>query len=259
MSTQEVIVPPFIIAYQTDVGRRRRGRPNEDTVGLWVPSEKESGPPLLVVADGMGGHRGGALASQTVVEAFLASYRELVQDREMVQMEDLVHCVHMAHRAVREAGQKHHLPSMGSTVVAAVLFPDRVLGVNVGDSRAYLLQGGRMKRLSVDDSVVAELLRRGDITPEEAQYHPTRNRLTQSISARRDLIYPHTFEARWYPGDQVLLCSDGLWGVVPETKIREVLEAHPPKEAVARLVNLANDMEGPDNISVMVAVNTAAF
>ncbi len=254
MRVQETSVPPFVIAWQTDVGLRRRGRPNEDRVAVWTAPE-EGKPPLLVVADGMGGHRGGALASQVVVESFVACYETLSPDVDW--REGLSLCVYTAHKKVREAGQQRHYPSMGSTVVAAVLLPDRVVGVNVGDSRAYLFQKGKLHQLSRDHSVAAELLRRGELTPEEAYLHPTRNRLIQSISAQRDQIFPHLFDVPWQPGDQLLLCSDGLWGVVPETDIADTLRAHAPAEAVARLIQRANEMEGPDNISVIVAAYTA--
>lgn len=253
MRVQEVVSPPFQIAWQTDVGIRRRGRPNEDRVEVWLPPEPGK-PPLLIVADGMGGHRGGALASQLVVQHFLSCYQELPSSTDW--REGLMSCVYTAHRAVRDAARQRHFPSMGSTVVAAVLLPDRVIGVNVGDSRAYLFHDGELKQLSRDHSVAAELLRRGELTPEEAHIHPTRNRLIQSISAQRDQIFPHVFEVPWQPGNQLLLCSDGLWGVVPERRIAEVLQTQPPGHAVARLIQLANQMEGPDNISAIVAAYT---
>lgn len=250
MRVEETVYPPFRIAWQTDVGIRRRGRPNEDRVEVWTEQGK---PPLLIVADGMGGHRGGAVASQLVVQHFLSCYQDLPSSTDW--RAGLTSCVYAAHRAVRDAAQQRHFPSMGSTVVAAVLLPDRVIGVNVGDSRAYLFQEGELKQLSRDHSVAAELLRRGEITPEEAYMHPTRNRLIQSISAQRDHIYPHIFEVSWRPGDQILLCSDGLWGVVPETDIMDILRLHTPAEAVARLIQRANEMEGPDNISIIMAAH----
>lgn len=241
----------FEFGIACDVGRQRRDAPNQDAVRLVLP-KSHTHPPLLIVADGMGGHRGGAMASRLVVEAmetcFLRAshpfpYRALLEE-----------CVREAHRSIREhAAQDPDLSNMGSTVVAAVLEEEQAYLVNVGDSRAYLLRQDGIRQLSLDHSWVGELVRAGHLSPEEARTHPQRNRLTMAIAANRSELQPFFAETPLGAGDILLLCSDGLWGVVPETLIWAVAGELPPQQAAEKLVGLANANRGPDNISVIVA------
>lgn len=243
----------FEIGKITDKGIQRRGQPNQDAIGVWVPEALHQRPPFLVVADGMGGYSGGALASKLVVEAMLESYqRSDIHCSSYIQV--LEDAIQDAQRAITAYAQKvPQLSKMGSTVVAAILEPHQVHVANVGDSRAYLINKSEVLQLSHDHSLVAEMVRIGNLTPEEARHHPRRNVLTLSISGQRQEITPHTVSIAIHTGDIILLCTDGLWGVISESQIREVVMALDPQKAVERLVELANENEAPDNISVIIA------
>ena len=125
--------------------------------------------------------------------------------------------------------------------------------VNVGDSRAYLLRGSEIRQISQDQSWVADQVRRGLLSVEEARQHPKRNRLTMSVSAKRPTVTPVTTEVELAKQDIILLCSDGLWGSVPNSLIWAAANEFPPQEAADRLVAFANTSQGPDNISVIIA------
>ncbi|MGC8960741.1 MAG: PP2C family protein-serine/threonine phosphatase [Chloroflexia bacterium] len=242
----------FEFGVACDPGRRRGGDPNQDAVGLIPPDTSRGRPALLVVADGMGGHGGGATASRLVVEAMERCFRQAHHPADYRAF--LEEGVREAHRAVRQHAAQHpDLSHMGSTVVAAVLAEERAWVVNVGDSRAYLLRQDGIRQLSRDHSWVGELARAGHLSPEEARTHPRRSRLTMAIAAHREEVHPFSTETALGAGEVLLLCSDGLWGVVPERLLWAVAGELPPQQAAEKLVSLANAHQGPDNISVLIA------
>jgi protein phosphatase len=142
---------------------------------------------------------------------------------------------------------------MGSTLVAAVIDETHISLINVGDSRAYLINAAGMRQISYDHSLVGEQLRRNFITEAEARSHPRRNVLSMSISAKRDQVDSYRAEVSWQPGDCLVLCSDGVWGPVSERQIQAAALKYAPQAAADRLVALANANQGPDNIAVIVA------
>jgi len=233
----------------SDVGRKRREEPNQDAI-LVIPSEG-SRPPLFIVADGMGGHAGGALASILVIETIAEHYRQVGDYRDLTAL--LGDCLQRAHRALadRAAGQPEY-SSMGSTAILAVLLGGQVFIANVGDSRAYLLHGREMIQLSYDHSVVADQVRAGRINSLQALRSPKRNRLTQSISPKRKVINPYIAQSVFAEDDILLLCTDGLWGVVTEAILQAVALELPPQEAAEKLVALTLASGAPDNVSVMI-------
>lgn len=241
----------WYISQASNVGTLRNGSQNQDSIGGLIPGEAWNGDPILLVADGMGGHQGGAFASQTVVDVITQNWR---QQGNSDPIAALRMSILKAHAMVRERGLKDPgLQTMGSTIVAAVLKKDKLILGNVGDSRAYLIRSGVIKQISFDHSKVAELVRANLITPEQANVHPQRNQLIMSISAQRETIDPYINEVPIQEQDVILLCSDGLWGVVPEEIIKSIAESMPPQKAVDRLIQLANQYGGPDNISVSIA------
>ena len=145
---------------------------------------------------------------------------------------------------------------MGSTVVAAVLTNGGMSLVNVGDSRAYLVQGGELVQISYDQSFVSDLYREGQITREEMRSHPQRNRLSMSINEKREQVEPVIKEFEINLQDQVILCSDGLWSVVSEEEILYYVQNFPPQTAANDLIRQALEYGGPDNISVIIAQRT---
>lgn len=242
----------FTIVPLTDIGRKRIAEGNQDTIKVVYGGSEKRLSPLLIVADGMGGHVGGAIASQEVVAAASEKYVQAAEGMETQAV--LNECIQAAYQAVcARAEQEPDMASMGSTAVMAVIKDGKVTVANVGDSRAYLIHGHAMQQISYDHSVVAEQVRAGLITELEARRHPQRNRLTLSISPLRKDIKPYIYETNFEEGDILILCTDGLWGVVPEAILHGVAAELPPKEAAAKLIELANSNGGPDNISVIIA------
>ena len=236
----------------TDPGRKRQDEPNQDSI-LVIPPDADNGrPPLLIIADGMGGYQGGAVASQIVVETTARHYRESNQHHNVGTV--LAEGIHLSRealsaRAAQDAGLEH----MGSTVVMVVPMEERVFCANVGDSRGYILNAREIRQISQDQSMVGEQVRAGLLTALQALRHPKRNRLTQSISAKRKDVQPYLAQAAWARDDVLLLCTDGLWGVISETIVRAVAWELPPQTAAEKLVALSKASGAPDNVSVIIA------
>lgn len=208
---------------------------------------------LFAVADGMGGHRGGEVASEVAIDALKSSFTERTTDA-------LVDAVKSANRAiVSRAKDDPELRGMGTTMcaLAKVSLEDGeecLTVVNVGDSRAYLLKSGEegLFQVSEDHSLVATLVRQGQLTPAEAAVHPQRNILTRALGIDQEVL-PDSFALLPVKGDRYLLCSDGLFNEVDENRIADVLrELTDPAAAAEELVRLANEGGGRDNISVVI-------
>jgi protein phosphatase len=229
---------------RTDVGRVRTV--NQDR---FAEFEDGRGRRLLVVADGMGGHRGGETASRLAVEAIgdvFQSSEEALEDRIRTAVET-------ANRRLYETAQEDpDLAGMGTTVVALCFGEQGESYVaHVGDSRLYLLRAGRLEALTEDHSLVAEMQRDGFLSAEEAQVHPRRNELTRSVGVSPS-VKVDVSRVAVEPGDRFLLCSDGLCGYLGDEEIREVLERERPPDAARTLVERANASGGYDNVTVQV-------
>lgn len=224
----------------TDVGRVRAV--NQDSMLL--------GPDLFVVADGMGGHQGGEVASALAIEA-------VAERAPGPSVDELVGAVGHANETVfARSGQDPNLAGMGTTFVCiAVVVEDgeeRLAIVNVGDSRAYRFSSDQLDQITLDHSLVGELVREGRITPEEAEVHPQRNIVTRALGIDRS-IPVDDFQILPHAGDRYLLCSDGLTNEVSERDIATVLRAiDDPDEAARELVRRANEHGGRDNITVVI-------
>jgi serine/threonine protein phosphatase PrpC len=244
---------PFEFGFASDAGRKRGGEPNQDALKVVLPEAGEHWhPPLLLVADGLGKYAGGSLASQLVVKLFKQEFKQSQHPTDYLPL--MEKCVQAAHQEIRAQGaQNPKLSLMGSTVVAVVLTAQRLYLLNIGDSRAYVMRGRNTLQISQDQSWVAAQMRAGVLTKQEAQTHPDRSRLTMAITAKRTEVTSYTAEERLEADDSVLLCSDGLWGVVPETLIHAATMELSPQVAADKLVALANQSKGPDNISVIIA------
>jgi protein phosphatase len=232
-------------ASRTDIGYVRSE--NEDHCGEF---SRERGGHLLVVADGMGGHQGGATASRMAVDVIGRVFTESTGPPDAV----LRRAFETANREVLERAEgTPQLLGMGTTCVALWLGSgDQGWLAHVGDSRAYRLRRRKLEALTVDHTVVADLERRGLLTREEAREHPRRNELLRSIGVDGVLevdVAPVSVEAE----DRFLLCSDGLCGVVPEAAIEAALAEGSASECAEKLVDLAQRAGAPDNITVQVA------
>jgi serine/threonine protein phosphatase PrpC len=222
-------------AAATDIGLVREG--NEDS---YLTEE-----PLFAVADGMGGHRGGEVASQLAVETLEKLFREGAGE--------LPDQVQEANRVVFERSSlDRKVAGMGTTLTAALVEDDRVRLAHVGDSRAYLLRDGELGLLTEDHTLVHRMVSEGEISKEEAQTHPQRSVLTRAIGVDTVVdVDDETLQVR--PGDRLLLCTDGLTSMVSEDQIEEALRSVPDvQEAAKRLVQMANEAGGMDNTTVLV-------
>ncbi len=228
---------------QTDVGRRRKV--NEDRYAL----APELG--LYLVADGMGGHTAGQVASELASEAVLQAVRALAGAPQTLS-EKLRAAVSAANREIFETAQaKPELAGMGTTLVALLAGEGRAALAHVGDSRAYLVRGEQIRQLTDDHSLVAELVRRRHISELAARDHPHRHVLTRALGVQRT-VEPDLVELTPARGDTFVLCSDGLTGHLDDAEIGEVVSGAAELQAQCdRLVELANERGGEDNITVV--------
>jgi protein phosphatase len=204
-------------------------------------SGKGEGPVLAIVADGMGGHVAGDLASKLAVEAATSTPGTPVER------------VAMGNRAIiEEAARRPHLAGMGTTMTLSELASDGQMRIaHVGDSRAYLLRAGRLIQLTTDHTVVAEYVATGKIEPAEAVTHPQRSMLTRALGLGPEIEIDEIVE-QLLPGDRLLLCSDGLPAMVPDSEIQTTLLAVGAEEAAWSLVEMANKAGGVDNVTALV-------
>jgi serine/threonine protein phosphatase PrpC len=234
----------------TDIGRRRND--NQDNMGRRVPDdpeELERDGALFVVADGMGGHAAGEIASTVAVQTMTSAYFDAAHG-EVLQ--GLAQAIKQSNEAILSIARENAgRTGMGTTLVAAVLCQGILYVANIGDSRAYLLRNGRLRQLTEDHSWVAEQVRAGVLTEDQARTHVHRNVITRSLGTQAN-VTADVFVEPAREGDILLLCSDGLHGYVSDEVIRETIAAFPPTEAAKRLVDLANEAGGPDNITVSI-------
>lgn len=221
----------------SNIGRVRTH--NEDAVLVDAP--------LFAVADGLGGHDAGEVASEVAVEAL----REAAPRR--ADAKALGRAVRTANRAVIQA-ERDGLGSegMGTTMTAALVEGSFIAVAHVGDSRAYLYHGGVLERITQDHSLVGDMIRQGTLTEEEARFHPNRSVITRALGSDPNML-ADTYEVDAEPGDLLLLCSDGLTGMLDDAHITDILGSYRDPTVIARvLVDTANTAGGHDNVSVVV-------
>lgn len=251
-------------AWLTDVGTQREI--NEDSVlalQLTALCQGEAAPDVgfFAVADGIGGYEAGEVASRAAVQALGAAAMQsllgpLLQG-ERLSTEELHERVKAVVYAanLRVLGVRHQTgggSNLGSTVTAVMLNGARAVVANVGDSRVYLMHEGKLSQVSKDQSLVARLVEKGEITREEAKYHPQKNVILNSLGDKPD-VELDMLDLDLVVGDRLLLCSDGLWEMLSDDLIEETLLAyHHAQDACRLLVQLANQAGGDDNISVII-------
>lgn len=231
----------------TDIGRKRDI--NQDYV---FATDETIGnlPNLLVVADGMGGHRAGDFASRFTVEVLA---EEVQNSKETHPEQILGNAIQTANeRLMEEAAKDSRLEGMGTTLVAATILDHVLYFANVGDSRLYLINK-EIRQLSKDHSMVEEMVRLGGLTEEEAKHHPDKNIITRAMGVK-DKVEPDFFEYRLKGGDTILMCSDGLTNMVDDDEIFQIVKsARDIVEAVETLIQRANENGGSDNIGIVLA------
>lgn len=234
----------------TDVGRKRER--NQDNVTHFIPDDAEvlaRRGALFVVCDGMGGHAAGEIAAEIAVKTIREQY---FQDTDEDIISALAHAIQSANSAIFDHAREHQARSgMGTTCVLAVLAGGRAFFANIGDSRAYVLREGKLRQVTRDHSWVAEQVRAGILTEQQARTHAHRNVITRSLGTQPD-VTADLFIETMRDGDRILLCSDGLHGYVLEDEIQQVVSEQAPDSGVHRLIDIANANGGPDNITAIM-------
>ena len=240
---------PFRWGAETHIGRVREE--NQDTFFI------DRYLPLFLVSDGMGGHRGGALASKIITED-LPVMIENALDRLKVGTTRTIRAV--LKRAVAEQSRQLHLEGnsesgfkdMGATIVIVLLRNNRCFVANIGDSRAYLFRKNRLLQLTRDHSVISELIEKGRIRPEDADNHHAQGQITRYLGME-ERAHPHVRSLALKKADRILLCTDGLTGLVDEKTIAAILKSDTdPQVACEALVAAANAAGGHDNITTLI-------
>lgn len=232
----------------TDIGRCRKN--NEDA--YYVAEEGAPMEHLYLVADGMGGCNAGEVASSSAIQSFL-QYLEEHKD-EGAEIPDLIAGGFQAanQEVFRKSNSASEFAEMGTTLVAAAVADGKVYIAYVGDSRAYLMRQGSLEVVTTDHSYVMELVKMGTITKEEAAQHPKRNIITRAVGIK-DTVEMDTVVENIQVGDMLLLCTDGLSGMLQDEEMETVLREEMPVEQKAqKLVSLANKHGGYDNISLVL-------
>lgn len=242
----------------TDTGRVRQE--NEDSIAL----EPEVG--LVVLADGMGGHQAGEVASRMAVDVITRHVVETFAnarngDDDAFETKTVLEAIHLANGAIHElASTKTECAGMGSTVVVTLFYGNKMCVAHVGDSRLYRFRGGALEQLTLDHSVIQELVSRGLMTMEEARKTIGKNLVTRALGVDA-AVKPDISEHPFQDEDIYLLCSDGLNDVVPDGDIEMMLMEYGRNldAAAQRMVDTANDRGGPDNVSVILVRASGLF
>ena len=263
---QEGYAPSLLVGWLSDPGITRKHKPNEDSIFAMQstrPHHTQLQPfGLFIVADGMGGYAHGQEASrlsvQTMIDQVLPKLSGSGELHEADFRQLLIDGVQAANQAIHQ-WNKEHRTEMGTTITAALIVGLTAFVANVGDSRTYLYRESEgLRKITQDHSVVAYLVEAGIIKPDDIYTHPQRNRIYRSLGAK-PMIQVDAFIEQLQPGDTLLLCSDGLWEMVRDPGILQILQhGTDPSQMVQALIEAALDGGGTDNTSVIVVQVTEA-
>jgi len=253
MAVETIKVRPGMeVASLSDVGLQRPN--NEDSYLYWEPSDEEEFTRkgrLAIIADGMGGYDGGQEASRLAVETVREVYDQAFRDDPQ---NTLIQSFITAHERIRAyAGTHPEFHGMGTTCTALAVVGRQLYFAHIGDSRLYRVRGAEISRLTSDHSFVSRLVESGIVRAEDAESHPQRHILTSALGSGAEIAadfsqQPHSLQE----GDILVLCTDGLWGVVSEQEVARTVQTKPPAAACAALVRRALEHGGPDNITLQV-------
>ena len=231
----------FVIAFRTDVGKIRKT--NQDAVIL--------GSGLAGIADGMGGHNGGEIASGELRDRLLREAEGQQPDKEV--LEQMIQRINYEIWTRQEDDMA--LEGMGTTLTLLWPTEKEMLIAQVGDSRAYLFRDGELKQVTADHSMVADMVRKGVLTEEQAACHPMRNYITRAVGTE-ETIDVDLYSVERKQGDRWLVCSDGLYGLVKKAELQEMIGDDRPENAADRMLRSALDRGGRDNVSLVLLYDT---
>lgn len=254
---------PLVFAAKTDPGKVRPNNEDNHLLEFWPGTSTM----LAVVADGMGGHRGGEMASKIAVDTFRELLETPLPETHEEQCELLLKCFDDAHEAIQEAGCENiKLFGMGTTLVAAIISPTEYLHLYAGDCRLYHFTPGNQPYITADHSVVQVLLELGRITEQEIPTHPMRSVVNSCLGGKENNQFSVDPKwdseelpvvRKWFPGDVLLLCSDGLNGEVSNQDLTNLVQefGESPEKLTEECVNKALEHGGNDNITVIAIAN----
>ena len=231
---------------RTDIGLKRKL--NQDYV---FTADRSVGklPNLYLVADGMGGHKAGGFASKYTVETIV----EVVNSKKEENVFSLLHqaIVEANYRIRRKAAEDDSMAGMGTTLVAATIIDEVLYVANVGDSRLYLVSD-EIRQITIDHSLVEEMVRMGGINREQARNHENKNIITRAIGAQTS-VNPDFFEVKLNPGERIFMCTDGVSNMLTDEEILEILkEDGTDEDRVEKIVAVANEHGGRDNMGIIL-------
>ncbi|MFK2824949.1 Stp1/IreP family PP2C-type Ser/Thr phosphatase [Bacillus sp. B190/17] len=246
----------MISVFRTDKGRVRPY--NEDHGGVFANA---AGDRLAIVADGMGGHNAGDVASQMAIEAMKSQWMQIDRIQTASQAEQwLKTAISESNGKVLEHSQNFsECSGMGTTLVAAVCTAGFCTIANIGDSRGYLFNESGLAQITEDHSLVNELVKSGEITKEEAEHHPRKNVLTRALGTEPNVAADY-YTVMFEQGDSLLLCSDGLSNKLAQQEMQQILEATISIEEKAEsFIQMANENGGEDNITLVILEHSAGL
>lgn len=238
------------VAYQTDIGHQRKE--NQDRVAKFTAPD---GTLLVVVADGIGGSLSGDVAAQITVDHLGRQFQAASPNSSLEAIRWFAREVQLINDEIlQKSTENPKYQGMGTTLVAAIIFDQAMVVANIGDSRGYVLHDNLLTQVTIDHSLVNELVKHGDITEEEARNYPQNNIITRAIGVSADArIEVNCFDLG--AGDQILLCSDGLSKMITREQMMGVLESDLSlTEKCSQLIKMANEAGGPDNITVLIGL-----
>lgn len=239
--------------YHTDKGKIRQV--NEDAVAVFNKSEDYL---LAVVADGMGGHQAGDVASKLTIENLHQYWLEFTGPFDRPHIEKwLSETIRKINNIVYERARSDKACyGMGTTIVTAFCTEEFIVIAHIGDSRAYFLNEEEIKQVTKDHSLVAELVRTGQLSEEDALYHPKKNVILKALGTEKD-VEPDIYYSTWDNVNHILVCSDGLTNKISDKKIHEMMQTYPLKEIGPTLIDEANASGGEDNITLAIIARQA--
>lgn len=233
---------------RTDVGKKRAG--NQDSI-FFTDQPIGPLPNLYIVADGMGGHKAGDVASRTAIECVTEYVKESTITNPVTVLKRAI--IFANDKILKMSQENEDFSGMGTTFVAAVVDEDIMYVVNIGDSRLYVISD-EIKQITLDHSLVEELIRTGQLDRNKGRNHPEKNIITRALGIAQEVV-PDFFEVTLNKDDKFLLCSDGLSNMIEDDEIKDiVIENEGLEIAVDKLIDRANYYGGKDNISVVLAV-----